>query len=273
MKIAVIATPRTTTSATCELLAQKYQIQNCQYLIYQLTPYVASKLKTTLEDPAFATRRATIINHILTKDNFVVKFMAYTAADSTDWSQFDQIVFCQRQDTFAQFKSLLYLNCYQFDGDQYWSQILRSTLDKTVTEHLPQAASWDFSTDQQIQDLVDGYWPIQAYPAKNLAASTITVPDAQLKGAIADFQKRLTKFQQLETELISQYPDRCHTVTYEMWQQDAAAAAASLSQALGIAVTADDVQNLAIRPDNINYDQCFANLTDIQAQYQQAFGS
>ena len=273
MRAIVLATPRTATTVTCELLAQKYQLKNIQYLAFQLLPFLAKKYKQSARSDAFDEKQSFIASHILSKDNFVMKLHGFQSLDrvNLDWSRFDQIVFSSRQNTLEQFKSLLYFRSFKPESGLSWPERMNQALETTLAQHLPRILDYDFSTEQQVQELIDGYWPLQQYVSKGLEAKPITIGGTDLVSHVNGFHDELLKYQRVKTYLAGQYPDRCHEVSYEMWQQDPESAAASLTAALGIAVTAADVQNVISRPENINYDQCFTNVNEINDIYHSVF--
>jgi hypothetical protein len=203
------------------------------------------------------------------KDNFVYK----TLGTSIDWSLFDKIVIATRQTTDGYFLSQIYNSALLM---QKLAEPQRQFLDLIKTQcsnFAPESLPHGFYSDQQVTEFLSAAWDAYQAPVAALPQQEITVTLNEVNNQIDRFFNQKDMLDGLKTQLMTQYPDRCCEIAYETWQLPVADAAQSLSAALGVTVSAADLESLKNQPSGINYQQLITNSQQIIDAFNTALAS
>ena len=129
------------------------------------------------------------------------------------------------------------------------------------------------ATDQQVTEFLSAAWDAYQAPVAALPQQEITVTLNEVNNQIDRFFNQKDMLDGLKTQLMTQYPDRCCEIAYETWQLPVADAAQSLSAALGVTVSAADLESLKNQPSGINYQQLITNSQQIIDAFNTALAS
>jgi hypothetical protein len=269
MKIAVIGLPRTATTVTCELLANKYQLEDRNYMIPVLYNIVrnSSHTQTIKDQKQFVkTFNKGVFDQLFKRDNFVVKYASSMWFSDIEWDRFDKIVFCSRANQMDLVKSMVYVREYHPPTpEESWFTRMSRQAQTLLEQNFQDLQS--YSTDQDWEELVTRYWTLyQTFP-KNLKSQSINVDEVKIKTVLQSLKLNLKDFEDLRQTIQSQSANCCD-VTYEMWHQDPTTTAAQLSSALGVNVDSQDLGSLTNQPDGIDYNNCITNSSQIEQLWQ-----
>ncbi len=265
MKILVLGTPRTSTSVTCELIAQKYQIQNLEYITQDVLRFIRNR-----NSEIHCTEIESVISStLLQQDNIVIKSVGGCGnLENSEllndrinyYGRFDQIVLCSRQNLQNQYHSWLYLESRVSE----WIAKINEQMNNVLGATCPEILTWNFSDPSQISDLILSYIPLYQTVPKNFDIRPIRIEKHKIN---IGFEKKILNFRKLKSILLEKYPDKCCEISYELWQHPLPQASDLLSSALGINVTLSDLHQLAKYQSKIDYTQNIINLKTVNQAY------
>lgn len=238
MRVLVIALPRTCSSVTTALIANKFELANL-HEIYStwsggVSPYGGSNPNVAVNaDRVFAGRHGGVVTHplpdsLIIEDGYCGKLLTSLFLSpirfnyqTFAWEAIDKIVFTARENIADQVASWLTLESLYFS-------------DPTLTAAERQALHPTFKCNVNLNRL-------------------------------SHIDENFNAWQNAYQYIHTRYPEKCAVVTYEMFQSPRAAE--TLSNALGWTFTPDDILALPIKKNEKNYAKDVVNYRALEILY------